>query len=327
MRVLCPHCRNRVDVPVLDPDTDLTCPSCDSHIDLSGDETVTSTTLPHALIDHFELVELLGRGGYGTVFKVWDRELKREVALKIPHETSSAREAVLLMKEAQATAALDHPNIVPIYEVGKFDNRAYIVSQLIPGVSLSEYLSAKPLLPREAAGLCEKLARALHHAHERGLIHRDVKPGNILLTEELEPKLTDFGLAKRRTPNATVTADGQILGTFAYMPPEQARGDSNQVDGRADIYSLGVVLYQLLAGKKPFTGSVRMMQKQVIEDAPRPPRSFNPAVPTDLETICLKAMEKLPERRYQTAGSGPDHTQHARRNRGRRGRVDLQHHQ
>lgn len=302
MRILCPHCQNRVDVPQFEPDSgDLTCPSCDSYIDLSGQNTVTARNLPRALIKNFELIEQLGRGGFGTVFRVWDRELQRQVALKIPHDTGSSRENAQFLKEAQASAALDHPNIIPVFEIGRFDDRLYIVSQLVTGVSLSEYLSGKEMAPGEAATVCEKIARALQHAHDRDVVHRDIKPSNILLAAGNEPKIADFGLAKRTSNDITATADGQIFGTFAYMSPEQARGENSTVDGRADVYSLGVVLYQLLAGKRPFEGSPRLLLKQVLEDSPEAPRNRKPSVPPDLQTVCLKAMEKVPSRRYQTA--------------------------
>jgi serine/threonine protein kinase len=258
------------------------------------------------LVANFDLIDQLGRGGCGTVFRVFDRELRREVALKVPHEVGDSRNNAQFLKEAQAAAALEHPNIVPVFEIGNFDGRFYIVSQLVKGLSLSEFLSGKELTSKEAATLCENVARGLQHAHGRGVVHRDIKPSNILLDEDSCPRITDFGLAKRSDVEYTATLDGQVMGTFAYMPPEQARGESSVVDGRADVYSLGVVLYQLLTGKRPFEGTGRAILKQVLEDAPLAPRSIRPDVPRDLETICLKAMEKVPVRRYQTAGELAD---------------------
>src|SRR5262249_56129207 len=154
---------------------------------------------------------------------------------------------------------------------------------------------------RESVELTAGVADALQYAHDHGVVHRDVKPSNIILSEDNRPRLMDFGLAKRDTGEITITVDGQVLGTPAYMSPEQARGEAHKVDGRSDVYSLGVILYRLLAGELPFRGNTRMLLHHVLHDEPRPPRSLNDCIPRDLETICLKAMAKEPSRRYPSA--------------------------
>ena len=169
------------------------------------------------------------------------------------------------------------------------------------GVTLADLLSARRPTFRESAELIAAVADALQYAHEHGVIHRDVKPSNIMIGEDGRPFVMDFGLAKREAGEITMTVEGQVLGTPAYMAPEQAHGEGHKVDGRADVYSLGVVLYELLTGELPFRGTQRMLLLQVLQDEPRPPRRINDKIPRDLETICLKAMAKEPGRRYPTA--------------------------
>ena len=175
------------------------------------------------------------------------------------------------------------------------------MSDFVRGVTLDDWLTGQQLTRRDAAELCAKIADALHHAHEAGVVHRDLKPGNILIDGDMEPHLVDFGLARRDVGEVTITLDGQVLGTPAYMSPEQARGEAHQADRRSDVYSLGVVLFQLLTGERPFRGNARMLVHQVINDEPPSPRKLNPHVALDLETITLKCLEKEPARRYQTA--------------------------
>ena len=252
----------------------------------------------------YELLEEIGRGGQGVVFRARQKSLNRTVALKIIGLGQWASKAHIrrFRLEAEAAASLDHPCIVPIYEVDERDGSCYFSMKLIEGGQLDEVLKRTPMSVRHAAELMAKVARTVHYAHEHGILHRDIKPGNILLDVKGEPHLTDFGLARLLESESTVTRTSEVLGTPSYMAPEQAAGNNTKLTSATDVYGLGAVLYQLLTGHPPFAGGTTYETvRLVLETEPRQPRLWNPKIDRDLSTICLKCLEKDPTRRYPSA--------------------------
>jgi WD40 repeat protein/serine/threonine protein kinase len=251
----------------------------------------------------YEIESELARGGMGVVFRARQISLNRAVALKMILAGQLANEADVkrFYTEAEAAANLDHPGIVPIFEVGQHEGQHYFSMGFVKGQNLAQKLADHPLPPREAAALMVALADAVQYAHDQGVIHRDLKPGNILLDAQGRPRVTDFGLAKKLQGDSGLTATGQVMGTPSYMPPEQATG-TREVDHRSDVYSLGAVLYCMLTGRPPFQAAGALdTLVHVLEHDPVPPGQLNPEVPRDLETIVLKALQKEPGKRYQSA--------------------------
>src|SRR5262245_60585162 len=308
---ICDNCSDRIfgDAP------SGLCPACliDTAIDLfrSEGDGVESSGLTNGNgaensreVGDYELVEEIGRGAQGVVYRARQKSLNRIVALKIIGLGHWATKAHLkrFRLEAEAAARLDHPFIVPIHEIGQSDGSCYFSMQLVEGGQLDQVVKRKPMRSRAAAELIAKLARTVHHAHQRGILHRDIKPGNILLDVKGDPHLTDFGLARLLETESSVTRTTEALGTPSYMAPEQARGDNAQLSSATDVYGLGAVLYQLLTGRTPFLGETTYETIRLVLDTDaRQPRLLNPKVDRDLSTICLKCLEKDPKQRYASA--------------------------
>ena len=260
-----------------------------------------------AMVNRFGDYELLGeiaRGGMGVVYKARQIALNREVAIKmiLSGQFANDDEMERFYAEAEAAASLNHPNIVTIYEIGEVDGRHFFSMEYVPGDSLADLVRERPLAPRRAANYISDICEAVHLAHDNGILHRDIKPANVLVNNKDIPLVTDFGLAKQVHEKSGMTMEGSVLGTPSYMPPEQARGNLDEVDARSDIYAIGATLYQLLTGTPPFAAaSVYETIRQVLNKEPAEPKERNPDIPQDLATICMKCLQKSPDKRYQTA--------------------------
>jgi hypothetical protein len=257
----------------------------------------------------YELLEEIGRGGMGVVYRACQVPLKRTVALKmiLAGQLASPDEVRRFRTEAENVARLDHPHIVPIHEVGEQDGQHYFSMKFIEGTNLGQQLKRFTADPRAAAGLVALVARAVHHAHQRGILHRDLKPGNILLDAQGQPHVTDFGLAKRIAEGAGLTLSGAVVGTPPYMAPEQAAGQNRELTTAADVYALGAILYELMTGEPPFKAATALETlRLVVSEAPVRPSCLRAGVPRALERVCLKCLEKRPERRYRSAAALAD---------------------
>ena len=327
MLITCPICRAECTIDNLSVDT-VTCPTCGQQLSTrtgspasqvvigdtpaAKDETrewheadvvtaVDIDVLPVRLGRYF--IELLiAQGGFAKVYLATDEALGRRLALKIPRLEKFRTPAKLrqFLAEARIAAKLRHPGIVTIFDVGQFANGAnYIAMEYVAGQSLSELMHAARIPVPRAVELMIKIAEAVHYAHSQGLVHRDLKPGNILIDERGEPRVVDFGLAVHEASQAQF--QGEVAGTPAFMSPEQFRGEVHRLDGRTDIWSLGVLLYQLLTGRRPFNGDVNQLYDEVLNKAPKPPRQIDDRIPRELESVCLKCLSKSVEDRYTTA--------------------------
>lgn len=319
MRFRCPNCQQQVrvdDSSNIDESEDtqeiVTCPSCNSQFNLLSTDDTEVGRQGLESIGHFEIQGQLGEGSYGTVFKAWDSELRRTVALKIPRASRMSPESTrLFLREARAAAAVSHPNVVSVHEIGQHESSIYIASQYIEGITLRDHMRSSQLSNEQIGTLLIKILRAIQCFHDKGIIHRDLKPGNILIDAENEPYVTDFGLARRDSSDEiTVTKTGDVIGTLGYMSPEQARGEIHTLSSRTDVYAVGVILYEMLTRKRPFVAtSSHTVLHHILTKEPQRPRKIDPGIPRDLQTICLKALEKEPDKRYNSASDMADDLQ------------------
>ena len=309
--ITCPQGHNfpLTDSATLAPGEQVVCPVCGVAIPVNGSDTATlpptaAVAAPErADVPGYEILDELGRGGMGVVYQARHIGLNRIVALKMILAGGHAGpdELARFRGEAEAVARLRHPNVVQIYDVGESSGLPYFSLEYIEGGSLDRKLAGTPLPPKDAAALVETLARAMAAAHAAGLVHRDLKPGNVLLATDGTPKVTDFGLAKKLDA-AGLTATGAVMGTPSYMAPEQAGGKAALIGPACDVYALGAILYECLTGRPPFKAATPLdTMMQVVSDEPVPPSQLQSQTPRDLETICLKCLQKEPARRYASA--------------------------
>src|SRR6476660_7715274 len=279
-------------------------PGPNDGVPLSRDKKKSDRAKTFTAFGDYELLEEIGRGGQGVVYRARQKSLNRTVALKVIGISHGRTKAHLkrFRLEAEAAARLNHPFVVPIHEIGQRQGRCYFSMGLVEGGRLDQIAKREPMSPRQATEVIAKLARTVHYAHQHGIIHRDIKPGNILLDTKGEPHLTDFGVARLLETENDATRTIEVSGTPSYMAPEQAHANNRHVSSATDVYGLGAVLYQLLAGQPPFIGGTPFETvRLLLETEPRQLRLLNPQVDRDLSTICLKCLENDPTRRYSSA--------------------------
>ncbi len=302
LTIHCPNCDTALEIQPGAANT-IQCSGCGGEFLLKSDPYQEGVEMIGTSLGRFEIIDILGQGSFGTVYLALDSELRREVTLKVPRSSAylSPADEERFFREARSAAELKHPAIVRILEVTDVEGLPVIVREYIDGVPLSDYIKPKKLSYNEITDLVITVGEALDHAHQRGVIHRDIKPANILVDRQGQPHVTDFGLAKLVDEReVTMTIEGQVLGTPAYMSPEQAQGHRQLIGPKSDQFSLGVVLFELLAGERPFNGERTVVLQKVVQEEPRTPRSFNPKIPKDLETICLRSMSKTQAKRYES---------------------------